>query len=93
MPTWQPRTTSPQATRGMPALYPGLLRGHTTLSNPLPGRWSPLFGYVVRAYEALAVKCGPSHFRQPVTAHIQPPAERKDGDDGKSSPMISNSRL
>nr|CAN80007.1 hypothetical protein VITISV_024810 [Vitis vinifera] len=67
--------------------------GHTTLSNPLPGQCSPLSGYVVRTYEALVVKCEPSHFRQPITACIRPPAKQKNGDDGKSSPMISDSRL
>ena len=52
MPTWQPRTTSPQATRGTPALYPGPLRGaHGTLKSSTrtmlslvwiccPGLWS-----------------------------------------------------
>ena len=43
-----------------------LSRGHTTLSNPLPGRCSPMSRCVVWTYEALVVKCEPSHFRQPV---------------------------
>ena len=95
---------TPRRPRGNPAQHPPMRhvahqlstqvpsRGHTALSNPLPGQCSPLFGYVVRTY-GRKTQVMLSHFRQPVITRISPPAERKDRNDGKSSPTISNSRL
>ena len=73
-------------------LYPGPLGGHMTLSNIIPGRCSILSGHIVwiidRKKQAML-----SHPKQPVTAHVPPPAERKDRSDGKSPSTIFDSRL
>ena len=62
------------------------------LSNPLPGRCSPLSGYVVRTI-GRKTHAMLSHLRQLVTTHILSPAKRKDRNDDKSSSTISDSRL
>ena len=64
---------------------------HTQILYPA-GRCSLLSGYVVRTL-GRKTRAILSHFRQPITARIPSPAERKDRDDGKSSPTISDSRL
>ena len=73
-------------------IYPGPPGGHTTLSNIILGRCSILSGYIVQIID-LKKQAMLSHPRQPVTAHVPPPAERKDRSDGKSPPTISDSRL
>ena len=97
-PTWH--TTSirinsihvPQGGHVARQLYPGPTGGHTTLSNIILGRCSILSGYIVRIIDRKkqVMMC---HLRQSITAHVPPPAERKDGNDGKSPPTISDSRL
>ena len=73
-------------------LYPGPSGGHTTLSNIIPGWCYILSGYIVRIIDRKK-QAMLSHPKQPVIAHVPPPVERKDKSDGKSPPMISNSRL
>nr|CAN81620.1 hypothetical protein VITISV_021703 [Vitis vinifera] len=73
-------------------LYPSPPGGHTTLSNILPERRSTLSGYIVRIISR-KTQAMLSHLRQPVTARIPLPTERKDRSDGKSPPTISDSRL
>ena len=58
----------------------------------MPGRQYILPGYIVRIIDR-SEQALMSHPRQPATAHVLPPAERKDRIDGKSPPMISDSRL
>ena len=70
----------------------GSPRGHTALLNIIPGRCSIISGFIVRIIDCKK-KALLNHPRQPVTAHVAPPVERKDKSDGKSSPTISNSHL
>ncbi|RVW67690.1 hypothetical protein CK203_064122 [Vitis vinifera] len=81
----------PKRTHGA-HLYPGPLGGHTTLSNIIPKRCSILSRPIVRI-----IDCNKqallSHPRQPATAHVPPPVERKDMSDSKSPPTISDNRL
>ena len=65
---------------------------HTTLASVMPGRQYILPGYIVRIIDR-SEQALMSHPRQPATAHVLPPAERKDRIDGKSPPMIFDSRL
>ena len=85
------RDPLPPMTRGA-HLYPGPLGGHTTLSNIIPRRCSILSGFIVWIIDCKK-QALLSHPRQPITAHVPPPAERKDRSNGKSLPTISNSRL
>ena len=73
-------------------IYPGPSGGHTTLSNIIPEQCSILFGFIVWIINCKK-KALLSHPRQPVTAHVPPPVERKDKSDDKSAPTISDSRL
>ena len=66
--------------------------GHTALSHILLERCSPLSGCVARI-SGRKTQAMLSHLRQPVTARIPPPAERKNRNDGKSPPTIFDSRL
>ena len=63
-----------------------------TLSNIIPEWCSILSGHIVRIIDCKK-QVMLSHPRQLVTAHVPPPAERKDKSDGKSPPTISDSRL
>nr|CAN66464.1 hypothetical protein VITISV_016560 [Vitis vinifera] len=60
-------------------------QGHTTLSNIIFGQCSILSGPIVRIIDCNA-QALLSHPRQPATAHVPPPAKRKDRSDGKSPP-------
>ena len=68
----------PGGTRHSQILYPnGALFYQDTLSGSLAVKKQAML----------------SHLKQLVTAHISSPAERKDRNDSKSPPMISDSRL
>ena len=65
---------------------------HTVLASIMPGRQYILSGHIVRIIDC-SKQALLSHPRQPATAHVLPPAERKDKSDGRSPPTISDSRL
>ena len=84
---------TPKRTRGA-HLYSDPLGGggHTALSNIILGWYPILFGFIVWIIDCKE-QALLSHPRQPVTAHVSSPAERKDKSDDKSLPTISDSRL
>ena len=65
---------------------------HTALSDIIPERCSILPGPIIRIIDC-SEQALLSHPRQPATAHVPPPAGRKDRSDGKSPPTISDSHL
>ena len=65
---------------------------HTTLASIMSGRQYILSGHIVRIIDC-SKQSLLSHPRQPATAHVPPPAERKDMNDGRLPPTISDSRL
>ena len=81
----------PRRTRGAPPIRTPQER-HTALSDIIPRRCSILLGPIIRVIDC-SEQALLSHPWQPATAHVPPPAERKDMNDGKSPPTISDSRL